>query len=441
MRRYAEPVVAVVDGRAISDRVVIYSVPAQMDDIEIIATLSEIMQEDSEHYRRAQQTASRAPMDFREVLLMHALAKPLGEVLSKQPEFAAGGFMIHQPNGGSGFHASEAATALLRRARKGENPQRAVEWLTKVITTERANVLCVMALWGVSVNDRVQLGQGVELVPLEQVPPSRQRDRVLGPVEFTDIQFAAPWMWKPPKAGLAVTACVDPFITKATTDEGSPAKDQLRYHNLLDDVRLGLTCVGPCAPLQAASWFQYEDPDLEDAAVYKGTSGTLHEILPSGFEPEVSINTADAQAVISAFLALSGKTLARVRVSLERLNQALRRRAAGDYALELSIALEALLAEGQGENAYKVALRAGLLSADDAERRAESRGIIGAVYSLRSALVHNGRAPEMVKVRGKGQLPATDIVQQGASITATVIREVIRRGEIPNWYALELNPL
>jgi len=82
VRRYAEPVVAVVDGRAISDRVVIYSVPAQMDDIEIIATLSEIMQEDSEHYRRAQQTASRAPMDFREVLLMHALAKPLGEVLS-----------------------------------------------------------------------------------------------------------------------------------------------------------------------------------------------------------------------------------------------------------------------------------------------------------------------------------------------------------------------
>lgn len=415
-----------------------------MDDTTIITALREILREDSEHYCKAQQSASQAPADFREALFIQDLAKPLAEVLSKQPEFAAGGFMVHHPDGGaSGFQTSRAATALLRRVRKGENPQKAVEWLDKVITTERADVLCVMALWGVSVNERVQLGRSVDLVPLEQLPPSQYKERLLSPVDLEVIKFAfaAPWMLNRPKVALTVSDCVDPFITKVKADDGSSTNEPLRYHDLLDDVRLALTCVGPCAPLQAVSWFQYADADFEEA-IHHWTSSTVHEIPPSGFEPEVTINAADARAVLAGFFALSGQPLARVRVSLQRLNQALRRRAVGDCALELSIALEALLSDGsQGEHTYKVALRAALLSGGDLERRAESRAIIHAVYGLRSALVHRGTAPEMVKVRSKGQLPAKEVVKQGASITATVIREVIRRGEIPDWNALELNPV
>ena len=407
---------------------------------EIIPALRELPGDDSELFKKAQAEAAKVPPDVRTVVVTLRLAAPIEAVLTKQPEFAGeNGFRIHGPNYNHSFRASEAAPIMVERIRAGASPEAVVDWLEKVLKTERAEGLSVMALWGVTTDGRVELGQGIALIPFNQVPASPERDYLLAPERFSPFTFPFSRS-RAPTVALLVRGIVKPFITKSNEPYDPPA-DPFKYRNLLDDARLALTCIGPSAPLEAGSWFQLDDPDLQAAGAHGGVMGTLHEIPGSGFEPETEITSEDAGAIVSGFLGLKDASRAKVRVSLERLNQAMRRRLPGDKALELSIALEALLTaedEQPGEHTYKVGLRASLLVGADAGQRVANRAIVAAVYRLRSAVMHRGTAPESIGVRGQGHLPSSKVVELGASVVSKAIQRVIVDGRLPDWYDLEV---
>jgi hypothetical protein len=120
------------------------------------------------------------------------------------------------------------------------------------------------------------------------------------------------------------------------------------------------------------------------------------------------------------------------------LNQAIRRLRSGDRALELAIVLESLLADGPGENTYKVGLRTALLIGGDEDTRLANRAVVGALYTLRSQLVHDGKVSDKVKVVRRGKVNTSQVVSEAVRISAQVIREVLDRGEIPDWYLLEV---
>jgi len=94
---------------------------------------------------------------------------------------------------------------------------------------------------------------------------------------------------------------------------------------------------------------------------------------------------------IRGYLALPDAPRARVRVALLRLNQALRRRSAGDGAIELSIAFEALTGDDQTmEMTHKVKVRSSRILGGTSEERRRNSAIVGRMYALRSKLVHTG---------------------------------------------------
>ncbi len=411
-----------------------------MNRAEIVSALQELPGDDSELFKNAQAEAAEAPPNVRGLVFTLKLAAPIETALMKQPEFAGGAaFNIHGPNYSHSFRAVDVAPTMVERIRAGASPEAVVDWLEKVLHAEHAGGLAVMALWGVTTQGRVELGHGIALIPLKQVPVSPERDYLLDPGRFSPSNFPFTRS-QPPTVALLVPGIVKPFITKANQPYDPPA-DPFKYRNLLDDARLALTCIGPSAPLEAGSWFQFDDLDLQDAGAHGGVMTTLHEIPGLGFEPETEITSGDAGVLVSGFLGLKGATRAKVRVSLERLNQAMRRRLPGDRALELSIALEALLTgedEQPGEHTYKVGLRASLLVGADASERVANRAIVAAVYRLRSAVMHRGTAPESIGVRGQGQLPASKVVELGASVVSKAIQRVIVDGRLPDWYDLEV---
>jgi Apea-like HEPN len=141
---------------------------------------------------------------------------------------------------------------------------------------------------------------------------------------------------------------------------------------------------------------------------------------------------------VSAFLALGDPLRATLRLALRRFNQALRRPPHGDRALDLAISLESLLVDGAGENTYKIGLRAALVLGGSMERRREVRAVVGALYALRSALIHDGILPSEVKVVAGGKRPAHDIVEDATEICALVLRSILYAGSIPSWYEYEL---
>jgi hypothetical protein len=317
-----------------------------------------------------------------------------------------------------------------------ESPDSAVDWLTKVLQTDKANGLFVTALWGISSTEATELDQGVSLVPLRDIPSSSNLDWLIQDRNHgLPAGLARPNMLSVPEVALIRRVIVEPFIANAHEDQQPRSAEPLSVYHLLDEVRNVLTAVGPSAPIQAVSWFQFDDRDLDDALFGAGRLVRHHEIMPMHYDAVSDFNCAQAVELVRGFYRLEAKLRRRLIVALDRLNLAIRRQSIGDRALEVCIALEAILSDGKGENTYKVALRSALLTGLGTEARAA----VGATYSLRSALVHDGVAPSMVKVAGKGKTRSEEVVAEAIRVCADVIDAVIRRGELPDWYEYEIN--
>ncbi len=405
----------------------------------MIQTLQQSLEADSENYAKATAESAKWPPDVREALFIHNVAKPIEEALARDAPFDCGGFLVQRDNGYSGFHAHEAAIAMARRVLRGETPDQALAWLEKILATDQGTGIGVLSLWGIEVKSQVDLGSGVTLLPFSELPASRTKEWLSQPRDPTTFPgFLASMFASQPGAALVCRCTVQPFLHSTKLGNPPAQINPNRIQSLLDDARLALTLIGPSCPLNAGYWFQFDDPDLTEAVFYGGVSTTYQEVLPQGFTPPVLIEPAEAQAVATRFLDLPDPLRATLRLALSRLNQAVRRPPHGDRALDLSIALETLLVDGGGENTYKVGLRAALLVDAPLERRRQVRATIGALYTLRSALVHNGVLPAKVKVARGGNRLSSEVVKEATAICAMVLRAILDGGSVPDWYDYEL---
>src|SRR5262249_7711784 len=140
-------------------------------------------------------------------------------------------------------------------------------------------------------------------------------------------------------------------------------REARQIDRLLADVTLVLTLVGPRVAISSFIWFEFDDPDLQQLApladMYRGRR---LEILPSTSADYPALDASEAQALIQGFLALNEDTQQKLRMALQRLNLAQRRRGIGDRAVEVCIALEILLGdEGGSDVNHKVTIRSALL--------------------------------------------------------------------------------
>lgn len=241
-----------------------------------------------------------------------------------------------------------------------------------------------------------------------------------------------------PTAALLVETVIDPLFIDGETDK--PVDVCSSNRELLDDVRLALSMLGPCAPLQACSWFDFKDSDIGDAQLGVTRSSSHIEIMPIQITQLEVLDAELASSLVDRYLSLEGNVKQRLRVALDRLNQGLRRFRPGDQAMEISIALETLLADGGTENTYKIGLRAALLLGGDTATRQENRAIVGGAYIMRSALVHSGTVSAEIKVPRLGKIPADEVVKRAAKICGEVIQCIVKRGHIPEWFDFELQP-
>ena len=413
-----------------------------MDRDELIKTLREALDPASANAARARKEASQIPPEFadKHEYFIHAVARPIKAMLSEAEPFKGGpGFLVQQSNGWTGFHANEASIVLSRRVLRGETPEQAVGWLEKILATERANGIGVLALWGVQVASPLELGFGLTLLPFSSLPDSSTKRRLSQARDLAAFPglLSSPFA-SPPKAALAFSHTVSPFLHPVKQGEPPVQEDPHKGQSLLDDARLALTLVGPSCPVGAGYWFQFADPDLADASFYPGVITSYQEVLPWDFTPDADLDPDESKRLVPAFLGLGEPLRATLRLSLRRFNQALRRPPHGDRAVDLAISLESLLVDGGSENTYKMGLRAALLLGGKMERRREVRAVVGALYTLRSALVHDGVLPSEVKVVGAGKRPAPDVVKDATEICARVLRSILEAGSIPSWYEYEL---
>jgi hypothetical protein len=349
--------------------------------------------------------------------------------------------MIRDEHGMGGFYPAFAGTALARRAVQTGDPTEAIAWLERVLKTSKASGHSITALWGVPVERRGQLVEGVEILPINDLPDSTQKRRLMSGIHGLDSMIASWLNHEPPSSALVMRLQVDPVICAPDYNLAEGNKDFLAAGKLIDEITLCLTVVGPRVPLQAAHWFTFDDPDIESANLMSGSrSHRMVEILPGTYRQYPPLDIDDAAALVRGYLGLHDETRNKIRVALQRLNQAQRRHNLGDCAVELAIALEALTGDSDNsEMTHKVTVRSVRLLGGEAEQREKNRQIIQETYGIRSTLVHTGEVRHKNRNIGGVQVPPQQIVDQATLICVDLIKHFIHRGSIPRWPEFDVN--
>jgi hypothetical protein len=306
-----------------------------------------------------------------------------------------------------------------------------LERVDQVLRTNRANAFAAAALEGIDCDQTIDLTEELQLIPGGQVPQrvgedmiSVQRPKNLPPLPVgpRELHHTAALIWRYEE---------HPVYTASE----EPLSDVVKLTDLYD-VASCLTALGGVAPLPLAGWHDFEDP----VPGMTGSMTVVHDPeidLPRKFEPG-PFDPENAQTIVQQYLRLDESSKDKLRIPLQRLNLALRRRQMEDRAIELGIALESLLLADSGSNidlTLRIGLRGALLLGGDITVRRRHDRLLKNVYWVRSKAVHGGKVPQECKGQRVEQ-----ILSDGLDLCAALLRTMISRG-VPSesqWTDLQL---
>lgn len=369
---------------------------------------------------------------------IHHFARDLNDILVKDSHFPGNSVrLIRGDSGSSGFYPHFVVNSLVQKALQTGSPETAIEWLQKILSTRTATGKTIHALWGVTVAGEIQLTPQIKIVPMAMLPESPQKKLLSNDSYFrTNSLIVTTLDYEQPKSALTVDRKIEPFIYDPNEHPALTNEEFHRIHELLMEVTLVLTVVGPRVPISAAQWFTFDDPDLNQVSLTSAARRSqTHEILPSSNTEYPVLDPVEASEIVQAYLAIQSNTRNKIRVVLKRLNQAQRRHNVGDRAVEISIALEALLGDdGNTEMTHKIKMRSVRLLGGSNEVRQKNASIIGKTYNIRSKLVHMGIADATRSETVCGQeMSASDIINHAIKMCSELTKIIIRRGSIPDW--------
>jgi hypothetical protein len=285
----------------------------------------------------------------------------------------------------------------------------AVAWYHKLYSTERADIRYVAEVYGLKVSERLNLSNGVSLMPLCDLPPSASANAV-------QMQFTPrPGNWNWPTISMPTGAAyeVPGVVGHPKFDESVPPRS-----DILETTIRAFTLVEKAAPVIGTSWLEFVDADLAMAEFGRMRTVPLYEGRPSWFPVDVD---QDAVEWVMRYLRLAHDLRPQCNLAIERLNLARRRLSAGDRAIDGGICLEALLGDNNNQEiTYRLSLRTALMLSKDLKERHEISKDVKEFYNLRSKAVHGAQ----IKLK-EAQINDA-CAARGLDICAQVLKKIVK---------------
>jgi hypothetical protein len=192
------------------------------------------------------------------------------------------------------------------------------------------------------------------------------------------------------------------------------------------------------SPTPLAHWWEPEEWIPCRPQRGGGFQGHIYDIINRSL---YTINTEDlrakAQSIHRSFSRLDEAMKMKLKVPLERLNQAKRRMELVDRAIDLGIALESLFLQKEPSDiqlSLAFRLRAAwFLSRDDPDLRRQNFDLFRRLYQCRSSAMHQGTLDE--NIRG---ISTYEVLANGEVAAADAIAKIINLREFPDWDSLVL---
>ena len=358
----------------------------------------------------------------------------LQDLITRDPRFCGNAVkMIHRINGRQGFYPQFVGEKLLQRIFETGSVSSGISWLEKVLSSHVADQKFTAALWNVPISSEVQLAQNITLIPFEDLEDNSRLKADLQNSRFLNRSHSNFFNCNPPSSALVIRCQDSPFFVDFEYS-GSHEKN-LSLRELMADIALLLTLIGPRASIDAGYWFSLDDPDLEFAFMGPSLHSKMIEIMPVTAQiPPKEIDAEEAKKVIKKFEGFESTEKKKIKVAIDRLRCALIRHKTADKAVELSIALETLCGDkNRTELSKKMSKRPAKFLGGDLKVQIWNETIFRKVYKVRGDLVHEGKHPEeRVKILKK-EMESDKVIFEACSLCATLIKKIISRGSFPKW--------
>lgn len=373
------------------------------------------------------------------------MRRQLAQYVQKEPALE----MFNEKMFNTGFSSAritvETFVTWLLYSTKTNGVDKTIHNLERYLDLDHTPALEVLALTGVEVELEVTLANGVYLVPFKSLQSSFVKNALAPALLKSETLVRAgllpPWSLNrrrssEPTAALLRDVRLSP---KSQSPDEPPAF--LHRTEVLFDACECLTLVSDCTPLPNAHWVEVLEWVPCSSFVGSGWSDPIHDVInPAAckLSPEQGI---EARAIHERFVGLQKSVRDKLRVPIQRLNQARRRQQLADKAIDLGIAFEALFLGDQSEReqlALVFRLRGAWYLGRDKDDRAKLVNTFRAVYSCRSMAVHTGKLGSDVEVSGRGRVETTVFLGEADALCVQAISKVIGQGRFPDWQRLVL---
>ena len=391
-----------------------------------------------------------------------------------------GGIAHHSPTSSTSISLKSIAHWLLAQARVLP-PEECVDSLMEALATNRSPLLEIIPVWGISPKVSINLGRGMKIVPINDLPTSKLKDLFTGKKRHQhsfDIANSSPrpgaaivretihgpiYEASTSAAALESRRHSDLMLKAVLASDGSerqealaelgnamnPLKAARENPSIYNDAEelatvVALLSARPIFPL--GQWYQrpIELPLVGSSFGYSGPTNDFpfHIIINPQDYP-----VTEMEALVQRYRALDEQIRKHLKTPLSRLNQGRRQHmhhTVEAAAIDIAIAVEALLTQDRDNDAqisFTLRARGTLLLGGTPEERRRNYDTLKALYKIRSKVAHEGSIIDWAKIphsegeRTRHQQALAD-VRSGEEVCKALIIKIIEAGHFPSWDAL-----
>jgi hypothetical protein len=314
-----------------------------------------------------------------------------------------------------------AATLLTQLLLRGASERAAIEFFAQKIEDNAADVWEITEFKGVKVEQIINLSDNCWIYPNSQVPDDQKRRSI-----FSRIAM-------PGKLFIGQTAAIvhrfnhSPIILDES-DRDSIQIATARNNSLLESrwqVRENLrraAIICSSSPIELG----YTYTTTGELSIYSSSMMTAKDI-DSGIMDDQLLDFESIREKLRLLSVM--KNSGSLSVAIDRLSKSRYYDTREDSAIDLGIAVEALLMHGEQESkseiGFKLGLRAGWLLGNTVDERVAVKKRVAALYGARSTAAHRGRLKP-----SKFDQPDAD------SLVLSLINTLLNRGDMPDWTSL-----
>ncbi len=307
------------------------------------------------------------------------------------------------------------------------NAETAVTLFFDFLADDHNHCIEVLLLGGLEVRKTFELSKGIFISRLEDAPSDtlkefisknfnkEKKSSILSstfPADYTEVT-------RKPTAVLYRLEDIKPKFV-------SPEKhNKTKSSPLLNQISMLLALIGPSSPIIRRGYRELQQGSFLSRVVGRNMHAPYEETRVESSYLATPDELTEFKQILVAYLALSEKRRSMFEVPLHRLNEAVRHKSHVDKAIDLGVAFESLLLDGDKvQLTLQLRLRGAWLLGENVEDRKRISKLIRDLYSLRSSSVHTGKLSNDLSDDENAVLLKQSIELCAAAIKALIISKV-----------------